>query len=422
MASGTVDGRPQSDDVNFASTRQCTRDRAACSRCPACTDPNQNAVVGVRQPADRLAARQPQLPGPPRPRPVLRLGPREHGPRGRRPRRRRDAAARGRDHRAGLVRADRPRARLARRARADRRARRLPTRAACWSRRGRRRTTRDDDRRRRLPAGAVGPLRRHDRAHAPTSTASSRRSTWPRSRRASRRTPATSASASRASAPSRPRTAGPNTEPYGFTIKVVAAQGRRREGADRRGPPQPVPAPRPGHDRRLPEEADERRRRVAAVRRPGRRQPQRARARLLGRLRARLQARRLGAATAGPCAATGPRCTWAGAHSRPAAVSDDVGGAILPSTAAADLDRDGAPEVVAADLEGKLYVWNAEGERVLDARGRRSSGRASRSRRSPTFATTPPPTRASAAAPSTASSDRRCWPTSTGTTTGGSRS
>ena len=46
-------------------------------------------------------------------------------------------------------------------------------------------------------------------------------------------------------------------------------------------------------------------------------------------------------------------------------VSENYGGAILASPAAGDLDRDGAPEIVAADLEGKVYAWNAEGERVL---------------------------------------------------------
>jgi hypothetical protein len=46
-------------------------------------------------------------------------------------------------------------------------------------------------------------------------------------------------------------------------------------------------------------------------------------------------------------------------------VSDGLGGAILASVAAADMDRDGAPEVAAADLEGKVYVWNASGERLF---------------------------------------------------------
>ncbi|MEA2439713.1 MAG: hypothetical protein QOH76_1137, partial [Thermoleophilaceae bacterium] len=39
-------------------------------------------------------------------------------------------------------------------------------------------------------------------------------------------------------------------------------------------------------------------------------------------------------------------------------------GAILASVATGDIDQDGKPEVVAADLEGKLYVWNAKGTLV----------------------------------------------------------
>jgi hypothetical protein len=46
-------------------------------------------------------------------------------------------------------------------------------------------------------------------------------------------------------------------------------------------------------------------------------------------------------------------------------VSDNFGGAILASVAAGDLDHDGSPEVVAADLEGKVYAWSAGGNRVL---------------------------------------------------------
>ncbi len=51
-------------------------------------------------------------------------------------------------------------------------------------------------------------------------------------------------------------------------------------------------------------------------------------------------------------------------------------GAILASLAAADLDQDGAPEVVAADLEGKVYAWSARGKRrfVVEA-NRAYSGR-----------------------------------------------
>ena len=58
---------------------------------------------------------------------------------------------------------------------------------------------------------------------------------------------------------------------------------------------------------------------------------------------------------------------------QPAFASGDLdaeryGGAILASTAVGDLDLDGHPEVVAADYEGKVYGWNAHGERVLEVR------------------------------------------------------
>src|SRR5256885_16914288 len=45
-------------------------------------------------------------------------------------------------------------------------------------------------------------------------------------------------------------------------------------------------------------------------------------------------------------------------------VSTNVGGAILGSLAARDVDGDGIPEVVGADFEGKVYVWDASGNRV----------------------------------------------------------
>jgi hypothetical protein len=54
---------------------------------------------------------------------------------------------------------------------------------------------------------------------------------------------------------------------------------------------------------------------------------------------------------------TGGRAFQTGAVSRPA-------GSFLAAAAAADIDRDGSPEVVAADLEGKVYAWNARGQRV----------------------------------------------------------
>ncbi|MBA2505891.1 MAG: S8 family serine peptidase, partial [Thermoleophilaceae bacterium] len=47
-------------------------------------------------------------------------------------------------------------------------------------------------------------------------------------------------------------------------------------------------------------------------------------------------------------------------------IADFAGGAILASLAAADADRDGSPEIYAADLEGKVYGWDAEGDRVFE--------------------------------------------------------
>ncbi len=46
-------------------------------------------------------------------------------------------------------------------------------------------------------------------------------------------------------------------------------------------------------------------------------------------------------------------------------VSSDVGGAIVGSIAVADTDGDGVPEVFATDLEGKVYGWRADGTRFF---------------------------------------------------------
>jgi len=58
----------------------------------------------------------------------------------------------------------------------------------------------------------------------------------------------------------------------------------------------------------------------------------------------------------------------AGHDSSPAysnGVGTDLGGAFLGAVAAGDTDGDGIPEVYAADAEGKLYGWSADGRRVF---------------------------------------------------------
>src|SRR4051812_5561294 len=53
----------------------------------------------------------------------------------------------------------------------------------------------------------------------------------------------------------------------------------------------------------------------------------------------------------------------------PAFAGHDVpqppGGAILDSVAAGDLNHDGVPELVVGDVDGRMYVWNAKGRRLL---------------------------------------------------------
>ncbi len=48
-------------------------------------------------------------------------------------------------------------------------------------------------------------------------------------------------------------------------------------------------------------------------------------------------------------------------------VPSDADGAVLASVAAADVDHDGAPEVFAADMEGKVYGWRADGSQFFSA-------------------------------------------------------
>src|SRR5919108_228425 len=46
------------------------------------------------------------------------------------------------------------------------------------------------------------------------------------------------------------------------------------------------------------------------------------------------------------------------------AVSRDLGGAVLASVAVGDVNADGVPDVFAADIEGNVYGWRANGSRV----------------------------------------------------------
>ncbi len=49
---------------------------------------------------------------------------------------------------------------------------------------------------------------------------------------------------------------------------------------------------------------------------------------------------------------------------RKGAISTKAAGAFLGSLAVGDLDHDGSPEIVGADFEGKVYAWNAKGKRL----------------------------------------------------------
>ena len=144
-------------------------------------------------------------------------------------------------------------------------------------------------------------------------------------------------------------------------VRVHGARSWRRanvgEPGHRRGPPQRVPAPRPGPARRLPEEAAEPTaasspllvdldgdNRNELVRRHQRRRGARV--------------RRDGSELPGWPVRSDPLPMHPGGRVR-RELDATPRGAILASPAAGDLDRDGAPEVVAADMEGKVYVWNA---------------------------------------------------------------
>ncbi len=54
------------------------------------------------------------------------------------------------------------------------------------------------------------------------------------------------------------------------------------------------------------------------------------------------------------------------AWDEPDGPDEDLGGAMLAAIAIGDANRNGIPEVYAADLEGKIYGWNPAGDRVFE--------------------------------------------------------
>ena len=92
-------------------------------------------------------------------------------------------------------------------------------------------------------------------------------------------------------------------------------------------------------------------------------------------------------------------------------ISGNEGGAILASLAVGDANGDGVPEVYAADLEGNVYGWRADGTRVFHT----ESDSAYSGKPLAPFVDLAPRARPSSTARSTASSAPRSLPTSTAT-------
>ena len=152
---------------------------------------------------------------------------------------------------------------------------------------------------------------------------------------------------------------------------------------------------------------DRGRRVLARPRRPRRRQPQRADRRRQRRLRPRLPPRRL-RAPRWPVRGDQPALHTGGRAFTGGEVDDGPRRRDPRSVAVDDVDGDGIPEVFAADLEGKVYGWRAGGTASSTSESNVGfSGKPLTPFRTPAAAR---PT-----APSTASSARRCSPTSTAT-------
>ena len=162
----------------------------------------------------------------------------------------------------------------------------------------------------------------------------------------------------------------PNQEPFGFVVRVVVDQRPGTDDADRPGPPQLLPPPRPGHAARLPEA---RCRATASPRRCWWTSTATTTTSWSSRPRTG-SCTRTGATAAscpaGRCTATRSRCTPAARRS-PAARSTRTPPTERSSrrSAAVDLDHDGAPEVIAADMERQALRLGVRRHAALQARG-----------------------------------------------------
>jgi subtilase family protein len=151
----------------------------------------------------------------------------------------------------------------------------------------------------------------------------------------------------------------PNSEPYGFTLRLRVESGELR-GEDRRnlflhrdsellpGFPRSLPSDGEASPVFADLDGDNRNELIVAT------------------ADGTVHAHRSGGGEAPGWPVRGDRLPLhtGGAAFQSGAVSPDASrGAFLASPAVGDLDRDGVPEVVAADYEGRVYAWGADGTR-----------------------------------------------------------